>query len=193
MIFKNVKGALTLYVEWKLKGVDEVPSIFSSIDKYRVNNSCQWMCNDCYSITDVHTGECEQCGGHLVSYKNTWAHSSFKDKEISDKLDRIDFIVDFEKMLKTLTIEEKKLMLYFGYSDMSTVIKYILTESDIRNTCENVDHAVKLIKNAEKKLEDEMIRKEYIKINESANSDGSGSNREASPKRLIKAAQRFRC
>ena len=191
MIFKNVKDALTLYVELKLKGVDEVPSVFSSIDKYRVNNSSQWICNDCYFITDIHTGECEQCGGHLVSYKSHWTHSSIKDKTVLDKLDKVDFIVDFEKILKVITNEERKLMLYFGYSDIETVVKYILTESDIRNTCENVDYAVDIIRGAEKKLEVEMIKKEYMIKNEFVNSDGSEPDRKATDKRVTKAAQRF--
>ena len=190
MMFKRVVDALQLYVEMKLSESESIPSIFTEVDKFRVVHSSQWICSNCFNITDTHTGECEQCGGSLVVYRATWSTNQKSEVLVSDKLGRIDFLVDFEKMLNKLTVEERKLLIYYGYSDLQSVIRYLLFKHDVRNTCENIDYAVRKIREAESKLQQIMIEKEYMSPNEIADTGGSGSDSEAPEKEHVRASQK---
>ena len=189
MKFHTVKEALQFYCEHKLKEVDEIPSMLASIDKFRAITSTQWICSECYNITDTHTGECEQCGGFLVSYSNTF-RSGKKSDTFEDGLEVIDFIVDFEKMLKCLTHEETVFLLQYGYSSLQDVVKYILFEKDMRNTCENMDYAVQIIKNAEIKLRKIMIEREYMLDYESFDITERRRNTRPSEEKHLKASKR---
>ena len=192
MMFANVKAACQAYVELKLRGYDDVPSAFKEVDKYTTTYVRHWICYDCQHVTDNHTGECPECGGDLIVYKTASKTQETNEPSHSDRLDRVHFIVDFEKMLTQLTLLEQRLLLYYGYSDLYTVVKYMLNEYNIKNTCENMDYITSMIKKAEVKLEEILIEKEYMIANESANLTRSRRLYKNIPKKHLTIAERLK-
>lgn len=192
MMFMNVKEACQAYVELKLRGYDDVPSAFKEVDKFSAVYSNKWICYECQHVTETHTGECVECGGDLIVYRAGSRTQEKNEASHSDRLDRVHFIVDFEKMLKSLTLLEQRLLLYFGYSDLYTVAKYMLNEYNIKNTCENMDYITSMIKKAEAKLEQILIEKEYMIPDESANLTRSRRLYKNIPKKHLTIAERLK-
>lgn len=193
MMFSNVKDACQAYVELKLRGYDEVPSAFREVDKFTTSYSRNWICYECQHVTDSHTGVCPECGGDLIVYKTTaYNTNGKKEQSHSDKLDMVHFVVDFEKMLNQLTLLEQRLVLYYGYSDLYTVSKYMLEEYKLKNTCDNMDHIVGLVKKAEAKLEQILIEKEYMIPNESNDLTGSRRLHKNIPKKHLTIPEKLK-
>ncbi len=171
MMFKSAQAALERYVEYKLEECESTPSFFSAVDKFRVVKSQKWMCVNCHNITDVHTGECEICYSDLVSYRCDFSNATKTEESAPDNLDYINFIIDFEKILKKFNYDEIQMLLYVGYGGYGCVIDFLLDKHHVKNTCENVSYSADKINEVGLKLTKMLIEADYIKGKDNADDD----------------------
>lgn len=163
MKFGSVQSALEKFVEYKLKEFDNTPSAFSDIDKFKTLSKHRWICTSCFTQTDIHTGLCELCEGDLVVYRSIGRASARDEATMSDRLDLVNFVVDFEKILKRFTSHEQNLMLYMGYGGEDTVISYLLDKYNIKSNCENLNHLSEEINKVKVRLEEYLFKADYLR------------------------------
>lgn len=161
--------ALEKFIEYKLKEFDNTPSAFSELDKFKTLSKQHWICTSCFTQTDIHTGKCEVCEGDLVVYRAFGRATPREEMSMSDRLDLVNFVVDFEKILKRFTKQEQNLMLYMGYGGEDTVISFLLDKYDLKATCENLNHLSEEINNVKVRLEDYLFDADYLRRPSGAN------------------------
>ena len=166
MIFGTPKHAISFYIERKECG-HNTPTFFLNLNKYMVSTSYKWVCTKCRNISDTHTGYCELCNGDLVVYKNCRNSGKKIEQDDSGKLDAVNFIIDFERILeRNFNSSEVKLLLMLGYLGHHDAIKYMLENSGSENDCKSVNKYSNILSALENRLREILIKTEYMENNE---------------------------